>query len=102
MTTSTDSARKWRRLLWDAVLETAAQLPRFSTDDVWSRVPKLSHRPAAKVLGSLLLNAKRDGHIRATPEYIKSLRPECHHRPVRVWESLLCKVPVSVPDTNHA
>lgn len=64
----------------------AVGLP-FTTDDVWSRLDArgvTTHEPRA--LGAVIRKAARRGLIATTGDYRKSVRPECHARPVAVWK----------------
>lgn len=81
------SKKAWHSLLRAAVKKAAAELKTFTSDDVWQRVPKFSHRPDPRSLGAVLSSEAKEGHIVATGSYKKSARLECHSRPVMVWES---------------
>ena len=61
----------------------------FTTDAVWyllNRVGVKTHDPRA--LGAVVLAACKDGLIRPTGEYHKSIRKECHRRPLAVWQPM--------------
>jgi hypothetical protein len=78
----------WKR----AVMHTIESLSRLrrtiTTDDVWDTVHKwTSAAPAEpRAIGAVMKDAARAGLIRATDRYVVSQRPECHGRPIRVWE----------------
>jgi hypothetical protein len=82
---------EWHSLLWRAVTDVAKRRRRFTTDDVWREMPRLGIRPESRALGSVLRQVAAKGDIEAVDEYVKSARPECHHRPIRVWVSKVCK-----------
>lgn len=61
----------------------------FTTDDIWQALSETSlptpHEPRA--LGALMIAAQRAGLIAPTDRYRQSKRPECHARPIRVWQA---------------
>jgi len=61
----------------------------FTTDDIWQALSETSlptpHEPRA--LGALMIAAQRAGLIAPTDRYRQSQRPECHARPIRVWQA---------------
>jgi hypothetical protein len=60
----------------------------FTTDQVWDALgDDRPHEPRA--LGAVMKAMARDGAIRATGEYRKSSRVDCHARPVAVWRVVL-------------
>lgn len=73
-----------------ALTKVARKNRAFTTDDVWASLAKT--HPAGfnvepRVLGSLMLQAQKQGAIAATDRTLKSIRPECHKRPLRIWTS---------------
>lgn len=59
---------------------------RFTTDDVWEALEKqLVNTPEHRAMGAVMRDAARAGTIQPTVNYVKSRRPACHARPVRVW-----------------
>ena len=61
----------------------------FTTDAVWyllDRVGVRTHDPRA--LGAVVRAACKDGLIRPTGEYHKSIRKGCHRRPLAVWQPM--------------
>jgi hypothetical protein len=62
----------------------------FTTDDIWQQLSETSlptpHEPRA--LGALMIAAQRAGLITPTDRYRQSKRPECHARPIRVWQAV--------------
>ena len=60
----------------------------FTTDHVWDALGE--DRPAEpRALGSVMKAMASEGKIRATGEYRKSVRVDCHARPVAVWRVCL-------------
>jgi hypothetical protein len=60
----------------------------FTTDHVWDALGE-DRPPEPRALGAVMKAMARDGHIRATGEYRKSTRVDCHARPVAVWRVVL-------------
>lgn len=80
---------RWKTYAYDVVRYLCDTQRTFSTDDVWDILDDAdvtTHEPRA--LGAVVQRAKRDGLCRPTGNYVQSTRPECHARPVAVWESL--------------
>jgi hypothetical protein len=65
------------------VLRLAESRASFTSDDVWEVV---GSPPEPRALGAVMQRLSREGKIRATQEWRQSVRPECHARPVRVWQ----------------
>lgn len=58
----------------------------FTTDDVWELLEHTGLRtPEPRALGSIIRFMAKEGLIKATGSYRKSLRKECHRRPLAVW-----------------
>lgn len=58
----------------------------FTTDDVWRLLREtghVTHEPRA--LGAIMQRAAKDNYIRPAGYTRKSLRRECHRRPLTVW-----------------
>lgn len=73
----------WARRTREVVLRLARTGKPFTTDDVWKRVKA---PPEPRALGAVMRDLQRAGKIRPRLEWVQSSRPECHARPVRVWE----------------
>ena len=63
----------------------------FTTDDVWEWMNHLNpdmttHEPRA--MGAVMRRASQMRLCVPTERYTKSMRPECHRRPIRVWQGL--------------
>jgi hypothetical protein len=81
---------EWVGAAADIVARLAAAKKTFTTDDVWEELAKLdvrTHEPRA--MGAVMSAAKRMKMVSSTSTYVISTRPECHSRPIRVWESLV-------------
>lgn len=55
----------------------------LTSDDVW---PLVVTPPEPRAMGAAFTEAARRGVIRKTDRVQNSKRPECHSRPVAVWE----------------
>lgn len=79
---------EWVTTAHRVIQELADRGEHFTADDVWelldARQVTPTHEPRA--LGAVLRAAKSSGLIRPTAAYLPSRRPECHGRPVRVWQ----------------
>lgn len=56
----------------------------FTTDQVWAQCE--TKPPEPRALGAVMRDAAKAGLIRKTDRVVPSNRPECHRRPVAVWE----------------
>ena len=84
---------EWKDAAYLACCFCAEIFPRFTTDMLWDMMDKVfyryeTHEPRA--MGAIMRRAARDKIIAATALYVRSDRPQCHGRPVAVWESLIC------------
>lgn len=81
----------WKTQATQAIRHLATSRERFSTDDVWEymhqRGMEMPHEN--RVMGALMVSASKQNWIARTDNYVNSLRPACHRRPVRVWVSLI-------------
>jgi hypothetical protein len=75
----------WMRLARMTVLRVAAELPTFTTDDVWHELQAVPPEPRA--LGAVMKSLSAEGRIRPLPTWVQSTRAECHARPIRVWQA---------------
>jgi hypothetical protein len=81
-------AGDWVQRARDAVQLVALARFDFTTDHVWDALGE--DRPAEpRALGSVMKAMASEGKIRATGEYRKSVRVDCHARPVAVWRVCL-------------
>lgn len=81
----------WKKAADKAIRHVAVTRREFSTDDVWEVLYELAIEPPdePRALGAAMRRAARDGFIVATDRVVRSARPECHTRPIRVWRSLV-------------
>lgn len=79
----------WYQAAEQAVAKLARQYSEFTTDDVW-RLLRYSGltTPEPRAMGSVMRGMARAGLIVATDRTVKSLRRECHRRPLTVWRAL--------------
>jgi len=78
----------WKKLAVMAVEALSLRGKPFTADDLWDEMQVFNistHEPRA--LGAIMRQAARAGQIRNTGTFVKSRRPECHQRPVAVWEA---------------
>lgn len=60
----------------------------FTTDDLHALLAHQSaHTHDTRALGSVMRWGERTGICHPTDRFGKSTRPECHSRPVRIWEA---------------
>lgn len=85
-------SEEWRRRATEAIGEVARLKLYFTTDDIWRRMNVRCQDP--RKLGPIIFRAWVQGVIRRTDITTNSLRPVCHGRPVRVWQSMLYEDPV--------
>lgn len=80
----------WWQHAVNIVQDVAATSFDFTTDDIWCELERLSiatpHEPRA--IGAVVVAVKRLGLIAPTNRYRPSSRPECHARPIRVWQAV--------------
>lgn len=80
---------EWRDLAYEAVVETAAELPDgFIVDDVWQHLPAGVEDPREpRAMGPVMRRAQSAGIIVPTNEYRPSARVTAHRNPRRVWRA---------------
>jgi hypothetical protein len=80
----------WWQNAVNIVRDIAATSFDFTTDDIWCELERRSiatpHEPRA--IGAVVVAVKRLGLIAPTNRYRPSNRPECHARPIRVWQAV--------------
>ena len=80
----------WWQHAVNIVQDVAATSFDFTTDDIWCELERRSiatpHEPRA--IGAVVVAVKRLGLIAPTNRYRPSSRPECHARPIRVWQAV--------------
>ena len=80
----------WWQHAVNIVQDVAATSFDFTTDDIWCELERRNvmtpHEPRA--IGAVVVAVKRLGLIAPTNRYRPSSRPECHARPIRVWQAV--------------
>lgn len=81
----------WRGSAELAVRYVAERRERFTTDAVWSVLEHwgVAMPPEPRALGPLMKAACTWGWIEPTGVFHKSVRPDCHRRPLAVYRSKL-------------
>lgn len=83
-----NAPESWLQRAKDTVTMVSLARFDFTTDDVWEVMGE--DRPSEpRALGAVMKAMAKDGVIRATGEYRKSVRVGCHARPVAVWRVVL-------------
>ena len=77
----------WITLATAEIRRLARRRDVLTSDDIWAVLRDAPPEPRA--MGAAFRRAAREGVIRKTDHTIKSIRPECHGRDVRVWRSLI-------------
>lgn len=82
----------WAEAAYLACCLVAEEQPLFTSDNVWMKLATLfpqysTHEPRA--MGAVLRRAAKENKICGTDDYVKSNRPECHHRPQMIWKSMI-------------
>lgn len=75
---------EWVESAWCAIRLLCGCKSFFTTDEVWSICG--TKPPEPRALGAVMREAATKGMIRKTDRVQPSVRPECHRRPVAVWE----------------
>lgn len=61
----------------------------FTTDDVWHLLHHTGLKtPEPRAMGSIIRSFAKERFIRDAGYYRKSMRPECHRRPLAVWRPI--------------
>lgn len=82
----------WAEAAYLACRIVAEQNDHFTTDNVWGVMELFFPQYATherRAMGAVMRRLVRENIIRSTSHYTKSSRPECHARPLAVWESLV-------------
>jgi len=82
----------WKQAADEAVLRTAKEQPKLTTDDMLQRMPPGVKTHEMRALGPVMLRAAKNGWIeKSLNPYRMSTRKINHRRPLQVWDSLLFK-----------
>lgn len=72
-----------------SVMDLARKGREFTTDDVWKALRSTGvTTPEPRAMGAVMRRLAKSGVIRNTRRTVESDRPECHRRPVTVWEPI--------------
>ena len=74
----------WKNAATAVLARLAATGKPFTTDDVWAALPQ---PPEPRAIGALIKSAAQAGKIYRVG-WRSSSRPECHCRPVAMWEGV--------------
>lgn len=81
----------WMEAAREVVDRLASTGRQFTTDDVWLHLGTMDvdvpDEPRA--MGAVIRDAAKAGEIVPTHRYVRSTRPECHCRPVMVWQGAM-------------
>jgi hypothetical protein len=74
-----------------AVRATARRNKEFTTDEVWKMLDAGGAPPVPepRAMGAVMKAMVKEGAVEASDRYRPSTRADCHHRPVRIWKSLI-------------
>ena len=67
----------------NAIRHLALTRTNINSDDIW---PLVVAPPEPRAMGAAFQEAARRGIIRKTDRVVASRRPECHGRPIAIWE----------------
>lgn len=85
----------WAQAAYWAVRLLAYRQPAFCTDEVWWLLDELGvETPEPRAMGPVMRKAFVEGVIDTTDQWQRSLRPQCHCRPVMRWRSCLYGQPL--------
>lgn len=79
----------WCALALDAIRRVAEARPEFTTDAVWHLLHDVPEPREPRAMGAAMRRAVSAGYCLPTNKTKKSVRPDCHRRPLQVWRSLL-------------
>lgn len=91
---ATHARRRWLDLVLSKVKVLAPKKSEFTTDDVWALLEADGAGASMRVIdgrlmGAALLEAKKLRIVVLTDRVKKSVRRECHSRPIAVWRSVV-------------
>lgn len=84
----------WKRRALEAVRYVASRRGEFTTDAVWDLV---GTPPEPRAMGAVMQAAARSRICAVTDRTHKSVRKECHTRPLAIWRSLIVGQAVKRP-----
>lgn len=82
--------QEWFKLAVWKTRAIAKSCSTFTSDDVWSWMDIFDYSTHDnRAMGAVMRRAQAEGWIEPTDRVVKSTRPVCHSRPIRVWRSRL-------------
>lgn len=73
----------WMDAALQAIRSLRGHKREITTDDLWELLPS---PPEPRAMGAAVRQAALSGLLRKTDRVRPSVRPECHRRPVAIWE----------------
>lgn len=90
---SDEAKLTWQASAYAAVVRAASKHDLLTTDDVWRELRTMKRMPPAGVdrraLGGVMAYAASQRVVEAEQTWRMSGMSACHHRPKRVWRSLV-------------
>jgi len=89
------ASEEWKRAATEAVIFVCQMRLEFTTDAIWALLDKRRITPPRepRAMGAIMRQAVRDGVCMTTDRTSKSVRVDCHRRPLQVWRSRCFKDP---------
>lgn len=86
-----NASSEWLTLARDAILLIAQHRQTFTTDSVWAILARwnVEEPHESRAIGAAMRRAQSAGWCKPTEQVSHSIRPACHRRPLRVWQSLV-------------
>lgn len=97
-----DERDAWIDAACFAVRDCAHQFEQFTADDVWAKLAEVRLPGEPRWMGAAFRWACDMRLIVRTKDTRKSSRPECHHRPMAVWRSLVFAAAKLMSDEGQA
>jgi hypothetical protein len=79
---------EWKEKAWEVMQHVCKTMASFTSDSLWHELQKENvHTHEPRAIAAIIMRAAREGLCEPTDNYIKSSRPVCHKRPLRLWLS---------------
>ena len=80
----------WKQVALDVAQRIARNQSTLTTDDVWKALDGSGlTTPEPRAMGAIMRRLAKAGVIKNTYRTLVSDRPECHRRPLTVWQSCI-------------
>ena len=81
---------EWRSEVLRALYMICRERAEFTTDDVWWQLDqwRVQAPPESRAMGGVMRLGLLRGWCKPSGKYQKSIRVECHRRPVAIWKSV--------------